>query len=221
MDWLKKINNLWPRKKDKIEFNNLDLEEIKEFVEDKDLNKSLSKKLSMLKKLTGNSYDFNQRNFSLGDNKISGSLIYFSGLVSNKSIERILQSMEVEIKKINFNSYKKNDIFDFLSLEVLNNSNTKKIKKIKKLFIEMSTGATAILLDGIGEVLICETRGYEIRAVEEPKNEISIRGPKDGFVENIQTNTSLLRKRIKIPNFWLEEMNIGCLLYTSPSPRDS
>jgi spore germination protein KA len=38
---------------------------------------------------------------------------------------------------------------------------------------------------------------------------VIIRGPKDGFYESIGTNISLVRRRIKSPNLWVEPMKIG------------
>ena len=41
-----------------------------------------------------------------------------------------------------------------------------------------------------------------------------IRGPKDSFSESIGTNISLVRRRIKSPNLWLENMKIGNVTQT-------
>jgi spore germination protein KA len=38
---------------------------------------------------------------------------------------------------------------------------------------------------------------------------VDIGGPKDGFNESIGTNISLVRRRIKSPNLWVEPMKIG------------
>jgi spore germination protein KA len=43
---------------------------------------------------------------------------------------------------------------------------------------------------------------------------VVIRGPKDGFTESIGTNVSLIRRRIKSPNLWLERMKIGNVTQT-------
>jgi spore germination protein KA len=48
----------------------------------------------------------------------------------------------------------------------------------------------------------------------EPESETTIRGSRDGFVENLRVNTSLIRRRIRSPNLWIESMNIGSLTKT-------
>lgn len=50
---------------------------------------------------------------------------------------------------------------------------------------------------------------WEKRGVEEPLSESVVRGPRDGFVESIRTNTALLRRRISGPELKIDSMKIG------------
>ncbi|WP_100488905.1 spore germination protein [Sporolactobacillus pectinivorans] len=68
--------------------------------------------------------------------------------------------------------------------------------------------------------LIVPTVSREGRQIEKPEIETSVIGPKEAFVEAIDTNISLLRKRIPIPQFTVEQFRIGkisntrvCLAY--------
>ncbi|KAA0548107.1 spore germination protein [Bacillus sp. BGMRC 2118] len=61
-----------------------------------------------------------------------------------------------------------------------------------------------------------ETDLLSIRAAEFPKRtpeesslESSVRGPKDGFVEDLKTNISLIRRRLNTPSLCLEKYTIG------------
>jgi spore germination protein KA len=45
--------------------------------------------------------------------------------------------------------------------------------------------------------------------VEEPQSQTVIRGPKEGFTENIRTNTALIRRKIKSPDLWIINRKIG------------
>jgi hypothetical protein len=47
------------------------------------------------------------------------------------------------------------------------------------------------------------------RTPDESITEVSVRGPKDGFVEDISTNLGLVRKRLKTASFVVEEYTIG------------
>lgn len=56
---------------------------------------------------------------------------------------------------------------------------------------------------------IIDVRKFEKRGVEIPEAESVTRGPKEGFNEDLLTNTSLLRRKIRNPNLVIERMNIG------------
>lgn len=68
---------------------------------------------------------------------------------------------------------------------------------------------TAILVDGEGEALLADLKGFEKRGVEEPAAEVAIRAPRDGFTETLRINTSLVRRRIASPQLKMEPLIIG------------
>ncbi|WP_461202048.1 spore germination protein [Anoxybacillus sp. TBDG-1] len=47
------------------------------------------------------------------------------------------------------------------------------------------------------------------RNPEEPNTEVSIRGPKDGFIEEVAKNVALIRKRLKTSSLHVEQVIIG------------
>lgn len=84
----------------------------------------------------------------------------------------------------------------------------------KEIMLAILSGDTAILMEGCLEAIICDTRGGEQRAVSEPSSQLVVRGPKDGFVESVATNISLIRRRIKSSKLHLEVMKIGSETHT-------
>jgi spore germination protein KA len=75
-------------------------------------------------------------------------------------------------------------------------------------------GFTIVLLDGCGTAIAANTTGGEKRHVEEPSSQTVIRGPKEGFTENLRTNLSLIRRRIKSPRLSSELLRIGKMTQT-------
>lgn len=68
-------------------------------------------------------------------------------------------------------------------------------------------GSCAIFLpDG---VITCSVATEEKRSVTEPDNESEVKGAKDGFVESVRTNTSLLRRRMRTPHLKVRRHIIG------------
>lgn len=50
---------------------------------------------------------------------------------------------------------------------------------------------------------------WDKRAVDVPEAEGVTIGPKEGFTENLQTNLSLIRRKLKTPNLYVEDMVLG------------
>lgn len=76
------------------------------------------------------------------------------------------------------------------------------------------TGDLIIFVEGSSEAVIVFTQGMEWRAITEPTTQVTIRGPKDSFTESFSTNISLIRRRVKNENLWLEMFTVGDLTET-------
>lgn len=71
------------------------------------------------------------------------------------------------------------------------------------------SGDTVILLDGVPRAIVVETKGFPVRSVTTPKQEMVIRGPLDAFNESIRMNIALIRRRIKDPRLVTEMIPVG------------
>lgn len=70
-------------------------------------------------------------------------------------------------------------------------------------------GDAAVFIHGIPGALIINAKGFPQRGIEDPQTESVLRGPREGFVENMRTNTALLRRKIKSPHFTMETVFLG------------
>jgi len=73
------------------------------------------------------------------------------------------------------------------------------------------SGDTVLFLEDEDRALLCGTRGFQSRAVEEPMLESTLRGPREGFVESISVNLTLLRRRVKTPRLRFHRLILGDL----------
>ncbi|MBQ7161311.1 MAG: spore germination protein, partial [Clostridia bacterium] len=71
------------------------------------------------------------------------------------------------------------------------------------------TGAVALAAEGREDVILIYPRRFPARSIEEPDNEKSLRGPRDGFCEQLVQNTALIRRRIKDPALTAELITLG------------
>lgn len=82
-------------------------------------------------------------------------------------------------------------------------------KDLTKVAATVLSGPTALVVDGIDEVILIDARTYPVRGPAEPDTERVVRGSRDGFVETIVFNTALTRRRIRDNTLRMEFMQIG------------
>ena len=100
------------------------------------------------------------------------------------------------------------NIFEALKNNLFN-SQLFTIKDYNQFPYFLSSGFTIVVVDGIDEAIIMETRGQLDRGVTESTSEPILRGSKDSFTESHSKNLGLIRKRIKDPNLWFDEIKLG------------
>lgn len=82
-------------------------------------------------------------------------------------------------------------------------------KQIKNAVDEILKGAVAVTCTNDENILIIPMNGAEKRAIQEPPTAAVVKGPREGFVEDINVNLGLIRKRLKTPNFSVVKEIIG------------
>ncbi|MEK8126582.1 spore germination protein [Paenibacillus filicis] len=70
-------------------------------------------------------------------------------------------------------------------------------------------GVCLVVIDGASQVLWISAAQTSHRNVSEPLTESTVRGPQEGFTEDIASNLSLLRKRIKNIHLHIEQATAG------------
>ncbi|WP_144934453.1 spore germination protein [Paenibacillus sp. 32O-W] len=88
------------------------------------------------------------------------------------------------------------------------------IHRLKEGLNAVLDGNILLLIDGEERMVSFPYVLIEKRAIEEAKNETVIRGPREGFVEHLETNLTLLRRRIKSPYLKMERYQIGSYTQT-------
>jgi spore germination protein len=76
---------------------------------------------------------------------------------------------------------------------------------------QILSGGTILLINGFKKALFISEQSWEQRSVDEPVSEAVVLGPREGFTENIRTNISMIRRRLKTTKLKFEYMKIGTL----------
>jgi spore germination protein KA len=172
------------------------------------ISKLYQDNLNRIKGELGDSTDLVSREIKIG--QYPGVILFIDGLVNEKGISDNILETIVEPKMLE----NPLDLFQYVMDKLIAIGSVKTIRNWNELYDALLSGSTIILLDGYNKAISSDTRGGETRAVTEPSTQLSIRGPKDAFTETLRTNTSLIRRRIKSPNLWVESMKIGRVTQT-------
>ncbi len=100
-------------------------------------------------------------------------------------------------------------LLDVIAYEILSVSSINKISSIEDVTARLLSGSAILILDGCENALEIPAQKWEKRQIEEPQTESVVRGPREGFVENINYNRELLRRKLKDPDLCFESLVIG------------
>ncbi|MGB9678918.1 MAG: spore germination protein [Thermoanaerobacteraceae bacterium] len=187
-----------------------DTEYIKDNYEEMTISKNIDESLEIFEILLGENSDFVIRTFEVGDKKVRGFLIYIDGMIDKYLINKnVLEPIMIETRKIRDLPFTKKQFFESIKERFFAVSDINEKNKIKDILDSVFGGDTAIIFDGIEQAIIIATKGWAGRSVTESTTESYVRGPKEAFVETLRINTSMIRRRIKHPDFIIENMKIG------------
>ncbi len=163
----------------------------------------IEKVIDKVKNLYGNSADVNSRIIEIKKTKIGILFLESSSQTSTISDFIVKSAVYTEKSKNIFEN-----LFNTLKNKLFN-CQLFTIDNFEEFPYYLSSGFTIIIVDGNDKAIIMETRANLDRGVTEATSEPIIRGSKDSFTESHSKNLGLIRKRIKDPNLWFEEMKIG------------
>lgn len=78
-----------------------------------------------------------------------------------------------------------------------------------KMLTGVLAGGTALFIDGEASAIMIDAKAFPTRNPEEPSLEKVVRGSRDGFVETLMMNVSLVRRRVRDPQLRYEIIQIG------------
>ena len=143
-------------------------------------------------------------------------IIYIDGLSDAISINDFI------IKPLMMGEHRYNKPFDGNLAEYVDNcllpqNSVKKVDDYKDVFSGINMGDCLLFIDTLGVAFDIDVKKYEQRGIDSSENEAVIKGPQEGFVENIRTNTSLLRRIVNNENLVIETIPVGKISQTKCS----
>lgn len=118
-------------------------------------------------------------------------------------------NLENEPNKITVKKIKNINLEDYIYNTLMPQNSVKKQTKFNELISGINAGNCALFVDTINIGFDIDVKGFKFRSIDQPNNENAIKAPQEAFVENLRTNTSLLRRIINNQNLIIENISIG------------
>lgn len=159
--------------------------------------KGLKENLEFLKKRL-NSDDIEFVDLKVGENS---AVIIFVKDITDK--DKIGDFIFRPIAKLTQTPNKEQLLNTFLSPE------KKTVNNLEDIIEQVVSGCTALICDGMDVGFIFNLIKFERRSIVEPPTSTVIKGPREGFVESLDVNISLIRRKLKTSSLKVEDIKIG------------
>lgn len=141
--------------------------------------------------------------------------VYIIGLPDTKHLDALfLNQLNAGRSREPLTSDRPEGAEPFFQQRLVPVSMSRKVESIDEAVDAVLAGEVVFLFDGASHGLAASVPESEGRAIEDPPSEPAIRGPREGFVERLVTNTSLLRRRLRNTHLKIETYAIGTLSRT-------
>lgn len=182
-----------------------------EDLESVDLSSALDKNEAMFQDIFKNCSDIVFRKVSYAEQE---SLVVYLASLSDEQVidDHILKPLFESDNKQEAES--KFSRAASLGKSIISAGSTKLSSQVQEIVHNVLDGYAAVLTDTDSQALLVRANGAKYRSLEEPSSEQVIRGPRDGFIENISTNMGLIRGRLKTVKLKMESVIIGDLTQT-------
>lgn len=148
------------------------------------------------------SYDIILREMSIGGKKVA--IYSVNGMVDTHVVSYILDALiDLERADLVVNALNKLVKGRIVDLQVT------EVDSMDKVFYFLLSGPIVIFVEGQEKAIVVDVRSFPVRAPSEPDIERVTRGSRDGFVETMVFNTTLLRRRLRDPKLRMKLVQVG------------
>ena len=191
----------------------------------KNISNSLNDNITLFSKIYSQKInsDIVIRNFLLNakGKQYNASLIFIDGMVDSEIINRFVltplmhknqtnignfQNSFISQKQgLNYRTNKKINLEQSILESLVSQNSITTENETSKILDKINNGFTALFVDTLSVCFCIEAKGFKTRSISKPENEIVVRGSQEAFVENIRTNTSIIRRIInnnKVKQLW-------------------
>lgn len=169
------------------------------------MEKNLQKNIQLLKEKFGDSDELIFKEMNILGHPCA--IVYLLGLCDTITLSKFVITPLLESKT------KPTDI-KALCNNTLTLSETAQEKDMLKITSAILKGKAILLIDQINTGIILAVDKVKERSIDEPPTSTVLKGPRAGFVENLKTNLSILRKILATPKLRTINLTVGKITET-------
>ncbi len=171
------------------------------------IDRSCGKNLEAFKSDFKDCSDFNIKEFSLDGTR--AFVCIMDGLVNSLALSELVMAPLLSYRG------RGGDLFDEVKENVLQSVEMSEAESREKAYYFLMSGFAVLVIDGCDRALAMGIQGWVKRGVDDPSNEANVKGAKECFIECLNDNKALLRKRLKTPHLKLRQIELGNSAKTS------
>jgi spore germination protein KA len=173
------------------------------------VSSDLEANLAVLQQVMGANTDFVIRRFQLRVAKRAAAIVYLENNVDQLALEESILRPLVFAKASVADDEPEADILGRVRREALAAPEVSERTDLGGLLQAVASGYLGLLVEGAARALVIDLNKFEGRPVGPPETEGSVRGPRDGFIENINANVAMLRQKLRSPHLIFERLTVG------------
>ncbi|HEU5141511.1 MAG TPA: spore germination protein, partial [Bacillales bacterium] len=161
------------------------------------LSSSLAENISVLKETFSECDDIIFQSTTIENQP--ACLVYLSEMVNDHALIEIEQSLYSPGKGSLDTLFNKQPPFGSVT----------QLNEWKKIIEQILSGRVILVIEQIKDAISFRSSNSKGRDVTEPDTDRTVKGPKEGFVEDIGTNMKLIRRKIRNPSLKVEHLTLG------------
>lgn len=182
-----------------------------EYTTESDLFDKLDDNEASLKQTFANCTDLIVRKINIFDS-IPCMLVYLQVLVDSIYLDEGLLKPLMQNERVKYENA--SQLIERMEHELVSIAQTKIINNMKEIVMHIVKGDVVLLVESSKQAIATSVKAQLHRALKEPDTEALIRGPRLGFIEDININMALIRQRIRTPQLKMEQVMLGTFTNT-------
>lgn len=197
---------------------NNNTEDLSAVIDNKKLTDSVEINCAAIRTIMGNSADLIIKFAAVSG--VRSAVVTCEGMINKANLANLIYRPLISSAPTDFKDGA--ELLEKICSEMLIAEEQKQLFTFDDILTAIMSGFAVLMCDGANYALSVGIQGFSHRSIEEPSTHINLRASREGFIEVVRVNMSMVRRRIKSPTLKTEIFSVGersktdiCICYLS------